>query len=71
VLHPTKIQVLYARPGGRPVATLPTTELMSPTWVPVIQSQAGWDRVLLPTRPNRSTGWLYLGHGGLPTAPTR
>ncbi len=68
MLHPTKIQVLYARPGGRPVATLPTTELMSPTWVPVIQSQAGWDRVLLPTRPNRSTGWLYLGHGGLQTA---
>lgn len=68
VLHPTVMQVVYTRPGGPPVAALPTTELASPTWVPVVQSQAGWDRVLLPSRPNRSTGWIYLGSGGLQTA---
>jgi len=68
VLHPTATQVVYARPGGPPVATLPATELGSPTWVPVVQSQPGWDRVLLPARPNRSTGWLYLGGSGLQTA---
>lgn len=33
-----------------------------------MQSQPGWDRVLLPTRPNRSTGWIYRGGGGLRTA---
>jgi hypothetical protein len=68
VLHPTLARVVYARPGGPPVATLPTTELRSPTWVPVVQSQPGWDRILLPTRPNRSTGWIYLGSGGFQEA---
>jgi lipoprotein-anchoring transpeptidase ErfK/SrfK len=68
VLHPTVKEVVYARPGGPPVAALPTSELGSPTWVPVVQSQSGWDRILLPTRPNRSTGWIYLKGGGLITA---
>jgi lipoprotein-anchoring transpeptidase ErfK/SrfK len=70
VLHPTAAQVIYTRPGGPPVATLPATELGSPTWVPVIQSQPGWDQILLPTRPNRSTGWIYLSGGRLRTAHT-
>jgi len=70
VIHPTTTRVIYARPGGHAVGALPTTELGSPTWVPVVQSQPGWDRILLPTRPNRSTGWIYLGGGGLQTAYT-
>jgi L,D-transpeptidase catalytic domain len=70
VLHPTATRVIYARPGGPAVGALPATELGSPTWVPVIQSKPGWDRVLLPTRPNHSTGWIYLGGGGLQTAYT-
>lgn len=68
VLHPDATRVVYTRPGGPPVAALPVTEIGSPTWVPVVQSQPGWDRVLLPARPNRSTGWIYLGGGGLQTA---
>jgi len=68
VLHPEGTLVVYASPGGTPVAALPATQLGSPTWVPVVQSQPGWDRVLLPARPNRSTGWIYLGGGGLQTA---
>jgi lipoprotein-anchoring transpeptidase ErfK/SrfK len=67
VLHPVATLMVYTRPGGPPAATLPATQLGSPTWVPVVQSQPGWDQVLLPTRPNRSTGWIYLG-GGLRTA---
>jgi lipoprotein-anchoring transpeptidase ErfK/SrfK len=70
VLHPTSTRVLYARPGGPATAMLPATELGSPTWVPVVQSQPDWDRVLLPTRPNRSTAWIYLGGGGVRTAYT-
>jgi lipoprotein-anchoring transpeptidase ErfK/SrfK len=70
VLHPTTAQVIYTHPGGPAEATLPTTELGSPTWVPVIHSQPGWDQILLPTRPNRSTGWIYLNGGGLRTAST-
>ena len=68
MLHPAVTRVVYARPGGPPVAALPATELGSPTWVPVVQSKPGWDRILLPARPNRSTGWIYLGGGGLRTA---
>jgi hypothetical protein len=68
VLHPTATRVVYARPGGPPVAALPSTELGSPTWVPVVRSQPGWDLVLLPTRPNGSAGWVYLGDGGLQAA---
>jgi lipoprotein-anchoring transpeptidase ErfK/SrfK len=68
VLHPRVKEVVYLRPGGPPVAVLPTTELGSPTWVPVVQSRPLWDRILLPTRPNRSTGWIYLEGGGLVTA---
>jgi len=68
VLHPAVTRVVYARPGGPPVAALPATELGSPTWVPVVQSRPGWDRILLPARPNRSTGWIYLGGGGLRAA---
>ncbi len=70
VIHPAAARTIYARPGGPAVGVLPATELGSPTWVPVIQSQPGWDRVLLPTRPNRSTGWISLGGGGLQTAYT-
>jgi hypothetical protein len=40
---------------------LPATQLDGPTWVPVVQSSPGWDRVLLPSRPNRATGWIYTG----------
>jgi lipoprotein-anchoring transpeptidase ErfK/SrfK len=70
VLHPEATRAVYARPGGLPVAALPATEIGSPTWVPVVQSQPGWDLVLLPARPNQSTGWIYLGGGGLQTAYT-
>lgn len=70
VLHPAAARVVYTRPGGPPSARLPATEVGSPTWVPVVQSEPGWDRVLLPSRPNRSTGWIYLGGGGLQTAVT-
>ena len=65
VLHPTVKRVIYTRPGGSALAVLPVSELSNPTWVPIVQSRPGWDRILLPTRPNRSTGWIYLGGGGL------
>lgn len=59
VVRPLAAQVVYAGPGKRPVAVLPSTELGGPTWVPVVQSRPGWDRVLLPSRPNGATGWIY------------
>lgn len=59
VVHPRESQIVYAGPGKPPVAVLPTTELGGPTWVPVVQRSPGWERVLLPSRPNHATGWLY------------
>jgi hypothetical protein len=61
VVHPLAPQVLYAAPGKQPIAVLPATELGTPTWVPVVQTSPGWDRVLLPSRPNRTTGWVFTG----------
>jgi lipoprotein-anchoring transpeptidase ErfK/SrfK len=59
VMHPLTPQVVYVSPGGKPIAVLPTTELGGPTWVPVVQTNPGWDRVLLPSRPDRGTGWIF------------
>ena len=59
VMHPLTAQVIYLGPGEKPVGVLPTTELGGPTWVPVVASTPGWIQVLLPSRPDRSTGWIY------------
>jgi len=64
VVHPLSQQVLFAGPGRQPVAVLPVTELGSPTWVPMVQASQGWAQVLLPSRPNRATGWIYTGGSG-------
>jgi lipoprotein-anchoring transpeptidase ErfK/SrfK len=59
VIHPVTAQVIYLGPGQKAVGVLPTTELGGPTWVPVVASIPGWAQVLLPNRPDRSTGWIY------------
>ena len=70
VVHPREPWVVYSSPGGPPEAVLPSTEMSSPTWVPVVQSQPGWDMVLLPSRPDRSAGWVSTDNGALETAHT-
>ena len=59
VVHPLTAQVVYGAPGKPPIGVLPATEVGAPTWVPVVQTSPGWDRVLLPSRPNRATGWIF------------
>ena len=59
VVRPLTPQVVYAGPGKPPIAVLPATEIGGPTWVPVVQGGPGWERVLLLSRPNRATGWIY------------
>lgn len=59
VLRPLTAQVVYSAPGKAPVAVLPATELGGPTWVPVVQTNPGWDEVLLPSKPNGASGWIY------------
>ncbi|RBQ15518.1 murein L,D-transpeptidase [Spongiactinospora rosea] len=70
VVHPVGDRPVHARPGGPPVAVLPSLQLGNPTWVPVVQTVPGWLRVLLPSRPNRATGWISGAGGGLKVART-
>jgi lipoprotein-anchoring transpeptidase ErfK/SrfK len=57
VVHPRREVVVYAAPGGAPIARLGPQQI-GETWLPVIAQQPGWVQVLLPSRPNGSTGWL-------------
>jgi lipoprotein-anchoring transpeptidase ErfK/SrfK len=68
VVHPTVPVPVSATPGGPPVAVLPSTQLGGPTWVPVVGTKPGWQRVLLPSRPNQAAGWIATGGGKLQTA---
>ncbi|MGP4026391.1 L,D-transpeptidase [Actinomadura sp. 3N407] len=68
VVHPTRPVPVHDGPDGRRVATLPAEQLGGPTWVPVVETSGGWRRVLLPSRPNRASGWI--SGTGLRTAHT-
>lgn len=70
VVHPLAAQIVYAGPGKAPVAVLPVTQLGGPTWVPVVRTGPGWEQVLLPSRPNHVTGWIYTA-GADPKLETR
>jgi hypothetical protein len=70
VVHPETPQPVLDAPGGRPIATLPVTQLGSPTWVPVVGRSGAWIQVLLPSKPNQATGWMSTARGGLRTART-
>ncbi|GII61855.1 hypothetical protein Skr01_19400 [Sphaerisporangium krabiense] len=63
LVHPTTSKIVYAEPGGAAIGLLPPTQLDDPTWLPVIESRPEWVRVLLPSRPNGSTGWIHTGDG--------
>ncbi len=70
LVHPRKPVPVFDQPGGAAIAVLPTTQLGSDTWVPVIADEPGWAQVLLPSRPNGSTGWLSTQDTPLDTAST-
>ncbi|NKQ55273.1 L,D-transpeptidase [Amycolatopsis sp. K13G38] len=68
VLHPKQELVVYTAAGGQPIAKLPTIQMGSPTWVPIVAQQNDWAQILLPTRPNASSGWVHLTDGAAETA---
>ncbi|WP_219632546.1 L,D-transpeptidase [Haloechinothrix aidingensis] len=57
IVHPLRPTPVHAEPGGEAIARMTPTQI-SDTWLPVIDERDGWVRVLLPSRPNGSTGWL-------------
>lgn len=57
VVHPRHTVALWDAPSGTAFAKL-TPDQFGDTWVPVVARRDGWVRVLLPSRPNGSTGWL-------------
>ena len=55
--------IVRAAPAGRVTAVLPgSTPLGSPSWLWVVATarHGRWGRVVLPLRPNGSTGWIDL-----------
>jgi lipoprotein-anchoring transpeptidase ErfK/SrfK len=58
VVRPIRTVPVFAKPGRKPFAKVrPTT--LSQTWLPVVARRAGYVRVLLPSRPNASAGWVF------------
>ncbi|HXY94860.1 MAG TPA: L,D-transpeptidase [Acidimicrobiia bacterium] len=58
-----KVLLVYDLPGdAQPAMALAaTTEFGNPRVLPVVQRGGDWLKVLLPTRPNGSTGWIHAG----------
>ena len=57
VVHPVRMTAVFAAPGRRAVAKVGPTQ-MGELWLPVVDRRRGWTKVLLPSRPNSSAGWL-------------
>ncbi len=57
IVHPKRTVPLFDAPGGNAFAKL-HPEHFGDAWFPVIGREAGWVRVLLPSRPNGATGWI-------------
>jgi hypothetical protein len=60
LVHPIRTVPVYAAVAGEAIASLPGLQVGTKTWVPVVDERTGWVRVLLPSRPNSATGWLYV-----------
>ncbi len=57
VVHPRRTAPVFAEPARRPFAKV-TPKQLGDTWLPVVDRRDGWLKVLLPSRPNGSVGWL-------------
>ncbi|MEC3975124.1 L,D-transpeptidase [Amycolatopsis sp. H20-H5] len=68
VVHPKDEIVVYQSVGGKAIARLPSIQVGSPTWVPVLSEQDDWAEILLPARPNAAVGWVHLNPAVVETA---
>lgn len=60
VVHPNRTVGLYDAPNGKAFAKLNPQEF-GDTWLPAIARAGGWLQVMLPSKPNGSTGWVRAG----------
>lgn len=58
VVHPKRMLPLYDEPDGTAFAKIAPKQF-GDTWLPVITRNRDWVQVLLPSKPNGSTGWLH------------
>lgn len=57
VVHPKRTVAVRSSPGGEAFGKLGRRQF-GEAWLPVIAESGSWVQVLLPSRPNGSTGWL-------------
>lgn len=57
VVHPKRVVALYDEPDGTPFAKIGPRQF-GDTWLTVITRNRDWVQVMLPSRPNGSTGWI-------------
>lgn len=60
VVHPKRMVALYDAPDGKAFAKVAPRQY-GDTWLPVITRNRDWVQVLLPSKPNGSTGWIRSG----------
>lgn len=61
VAHPKQLTAVFDEPAGTPIAKLHKKQSRiggNDTWVPIIEERDGWLKVMLPSRPNASVGWI-------------
>jgi lipoprotein-anchoring transpeptidase ErfK/SrfK len=68
VVHPLRTLPLFAKPGKAPFGRIGPRQI-GETWLPVVDRRGGWSRVLLPSRPNGSTGWVRTDEVERRTSP--
>lgn len=68
IVHPVVPTAVFDEPNGDPIAKIGPKQL-GDTWLPVIDTEEGWTKILLPSKPNGSTGWLQTD--GLKRAVTQ
>lgn len=57
VVHPVRSTPVHDAPGGAAFARVEPTAF-GDAWFPVVGEQNGWVQILLPSKPNGSTGWV-------------
>lgn len=68
VVHPLRMIPVFARPGRQPFAKVGIRQ-MGELWLPVVGRRDGYTKVLLPSRPNSSAGWVRTADVERRTSP--